>query len=255
MRPVVIKYIVWRKRRHAHYSRPDVHFSIIIAATEPFRRLPIESYLFVMKIDIHVHCSELSNCGRNTAVEMVEAAIEAELDGLVFTNHHKYMPPEMIAELNNRYAPFRVFNGIESTIEGEDMLIIGSMRDAYKTGKDCSYTRTLSQVRADGGCMVIAHPFRLHEEFRMDIHADPPDALEYASTNIYAENYDRIIRLAEELGIPATAASDAHRAEDVGCRYLELEADVNDEKTLAGLIRRGGFACVTERNIQRIGAK
>ena len=211
--------------------------------------------LFVMKIDIHVHCSELSACGRNTMVEMVEAAIESDLDGIVFTNHHKYVPAEDIVELNNRYAPFRVFNGIESTIGGEDLLIIGTMRKAYTSGKDCNYTHTLNQVRADGGCVVIAHPFRLHEEFQMDLQADPPDALEYASTNIYAENYDRIIKLAEDLGIPATVASDAHRAEDVGCRYLDFEVDVNDEKMLAELIRQGRFACVTERNIQRIGAK
>lgn len=208
-----------------------------------------------MKIDIHVHCSELSACGRNTAAEMVEAAVVAGLDGIVFTNHHQYMPGEEIAEFHRRYSPFRVFNGIESTIEGEDLLIIGSTRKDYQSGKDCIYTHTISKVRADGGCVVIAHPFRLHEEFQMDLHADPPDALEYASTNIYAENYDRIISLAEDIGIPVTVASDAHRAEDVGCRYLDFDFEIDDEKTLAALIRQGRFTCVTERNIQRIGAK
>ncbi len=224
-------------------------------ASRPYPRNSIIQREIGMKIDIHVHCSELSNCGRNPAVEMIEAGIEAGLDGLVFTNHHKFVPDEQIAQYNSRYAPFRVFNGIECTIEKEDLLIIGSQRAEYTSPKEWSYSAILRQVHDDGGCVVIAHPFRLHEEFQMDLHAEPPDALENSSVNVHAENYARIRQFAEEIGAPVTAASDAHRAEDVGCRYLEFDGDIDDEKALAGMIRQGRFECVIAWNIQRVAAK
>ena len=37
-----------------------------------------------MKVDVHVHCSELSACGRNTAREMIEAILQEPEVGRIY---------------------------------------------------------------------------------------------------------------------------------------------------------------------------
>ncbi len=39
-------------------------------------------------IDLHTHTSYSSACGRMSAEELIEAAIEAGLDGVAVTEHH-----------------------------------------------------------------------------------------------------------------------------------------------------------------------
>ncbi|HSQ39581.1 MAG TPA: hypothetical protein VLM78_05425, partial [Anaerolineales bacterium] len=48
------------------------------------------------------------------------------LDALVITDHALLVPAEHIQALNRQYAPFRIFGGIEITVqEEEDLLVLG----------------------------------------------------------------------------------------------------------------------------------
>jgi len=66
-----------------------------------------------MKIDLHVHCKELSPCGRSSEEEQIIAAINSGLDAIVFTDHNLLMPKHRLKFFNQKYEPFQIFGGIE----------------------------------------------------------------------------------------------------------------------------------------------
>ena len=66
-----------------------------------------------MNIDLHVHASERSKCARSSEQELIREGIRIGLDALVFTDHNRLVPPERLVELNEEFAPFRIFGGIE----------------------------------------------------------------------------------------------------------------------------------------------
>jgi hypothetical protein len=87
-----------------------------------------------MKIDLHVHTRERSPCACSSTDEMILAAVDRGLDGLVITDHDRLVPTEDLAYLNAKYAPFRVFGGIEVTTRGEHVLVLGVQDEALRIG-------------------------------------------------------------------------------------------------------------------------
>jgi predicted metal-dependent phosphoesterase TrpH len=139
-----------------------------------------------MKIDLHVHCQERSSCGKATEEAQVQAAIAAGLDAIVFTDHHRLAPIERLEALNQQYAPFRIFGGIEITAQGEDFLVLG-MRHPDLESPDWSYPALYQFVREHGGYIAMAHPFRYRKAIELDLEQFTPDAIEACSPNTPAD--------------------------------------------------------------------
>jgi predicted metal-dependent phosphoesterase TrpH len=196
-----------------------------------------------MKIDLHVHSRERSACGRSGEEKMIQAAIACGLDGLAFTDHHRLVPAERLAELNHRYAPFRVFGGIEvSVVEGEDVLVLG-VRDPALESRDWPYSDLFAFARARAGFLVLAHPFRYHDTIQVDIEQYPPDAIELCSKNIRASDEPRIREVVERCGLRPLCNSDAHRAMDVGLYHSQLGRTPRDERDLLEVLRARDYTC------------
>ncbi len=83
-----------------------------------------------MKIDLHVHASERSSCAVSGEESQIRAAIAAGLDGIAFTDHHRLVNPQRLEQLRQRYAPFKIYTGIEITANKEDWLVFGVVRSA-----------------------------------------------------------------------------------------------------------------------------
>jgi histidinol phosphatase-like PHP family hydrolase len=189
-----------------------------------------------MKIDLHVHARERSSCAKSGEEEMVRAAIQRGLDGLAFTDHGRLIPPRRVAGLNARYAPFRVFGGIEIRLAGEDVLVLG-LEEPLLERRKWTYPELHAFVRQHGGFLVLAHPFRYHDTVNLDVEGYPPDAIELRSVNIRADDEGRIRALAQRLDLRLLCNSDAHRAEDVGCHYNLLPRAPQDDEDLARVLR------------------
>jgi predicted metal-dependent phosphoesterase TrpH len=192
-----------------------------------------------MKIDMHVHTKERSPCAHSTEEEMIEAAIEHGLDGLVITDHERLVPCERLRALNARYAPFRVFGGVELHVEGEDLLVLG-VHDAALEARTWHYPALHRWVVQRGGALILAHPFRHRKEICVDIETYPPHAIEVRSINTPAEEEAHIRAIAERLGLDPVCNSDAHRAADMGRYYTSLTQDPVDDQELAQSLRNGG---------------
>jgi predicted metal-dependent phosphoesterase TrpH len=78
-----------------------------------------------IKIDLHVHAKERSVCSKVSEEEMIQTAIDAGLDAIVFTDHNKLTPKRTLNKLNRQFAPFRIFGGIEVSIKNEHIIVLG----------------------------------------------------------------------------------------------------------------------------------
>ena len=136
-----------------------------------------------MKLDLHVHTSEVSGCGRVPAAEMARLYHEAGYDGIVITDHliagkNQEMPmPERAAWYLSGYRAAKaegeklgltVLLGAEARMAGgdEDFLLFGAGED------DIPWLMALLDGGADEGAfyqavhatgrmlLIQAHPFR-----------------------------------------------------------------------------------------------
>ena len=199
----------------------------------------------MMKIDLHVHASERSVCATIGEEQQIQAAIAAGLDAIAFTDHHRFMTVERLDELNNLYSPFRVFNGIEISVDGEDILVFGVHAHELET-TSLHYPWLHSYVRSYGGLMILAHPYRFRDEISIPIQQYPPDLVEYRSTNTPKTAEDKIMDLSRRLGIGLVCNSDAHNTDKLGLFYNILPVVVQNERELidAFLVKQPTcFAC------------
>ena len=200
-----------------------------------------------MRIDLHVHSKERSACGRASEEEQIRAAMAAGLDAIVFTDHHRLAPLERLKKLNDRYAPFRIFSGIEITTNGEDVLVLG-LYDAALENPKWAYPDLHAFVRARGGFIALAYPFRYHsDKITIELEQFVPDALEVRSINTPVAAEDRIREIASRLGIPVVCNSDAHSSDALGTYYNVLERFPSDEQEMIALLRSGRFTCSHRR--------
>ncbi len=194
-----------------------------------------------MKIDLHVHASERSGCSVAGEEEIIRAAIGFGLDALAFSDHQLLVPPERLAELNAKFAPFRIFSGIEiHTVEEEDVLVIG-VSDPRIEKRAWTYPALFDFVRDRAGFLAVAHPFRYRDTVNLDFQERVPDALEVSSFNIRPEREPLIRSLAERLGCRLMCSSDAHSTDIVGICRLDVEGEPADNAALVRLLKGGRY--------------
>jgi histidinol phosphatase-like PHP family hydrolase len=195
-----------------------------------------------VKIDLHVHSKERSACGRASEEEQIRAAIDSGLDAIVFTDHHRLISSERLQQLNEKYAPFRIFGGVEITADGEDVLVLG-VHDTELENLAWSYPALHAFVRTRGGFIALAHPFRWHSDVTLEFERFVPDAIEVRSINTPPDAEERIRDFAARLGIPVLCNSDAHNTGQFGMYFNALERPPADEQDLVALLRSGQFSC------------
>ena len=203
-----------------------------------------------MKIDCHVHAKELSACAVDREEDMIRAAVVYGLDGLVFTNHGKYIKKERVEELNKKFSPFRVFQGIEvDTEEKEEFIVIGFHEPSLEA-PGWKYADLHALVRARAGFIALAHPFRYRKEILVDVKAYPPDAIEVSFS---VANQDKIKDLLKAAKARPIASSDGHRVMHVGMFYSYLHAVPKDETELAVILKKGSYeVCGMPERLKKI---
>ena len=144
-----------------------------------------------MLIDLHAHTQGISWCCRQPAPVILRTAREHDMDGIVLTNHYQkcYLTDGLTAaEFAANYVKeyhytracgeeigFPVFFGLEVTMErhgGVHMLIYGVEEDFplhYPDLFDMTQTELYRLVKAHGGTMVQAHPYRQNIDRLLDV--------------------------------------------------------------------------------------
>lgn len=183
-----------------------------------------------MLIDLHAHSSGISPCCRMDAAQVVEAAKNIGLDGIVLTNHYQkeYVKGGDCAAFARRYVEeyrytkacgekigCKVFFGIEVTMEqygGVHLLIYGVGEDFVLQNPaifDCSQKNLYRLVRDWGGALIQAHPMRKGKNVLLDIQY--LDGVELNCHPKYdCTHLQELSALAKENGLILTAGGDFH---------------------------------------------
>lgn len=167
---------------------------------------------------------------------MVQAAIAAGLDAMVFTDHYSLADQARLRVLNERYAPFRIYGGIEITADGEDWLVLG-LQNPELEREDWRYPALHRYVRSHGGYIILAHPFRYSPRINADIQKFKPDGIEVRSRNTPANREKEITTLAGTLGLRLFVNSDAHSVRAIGAYYNEIAVNLDGDRGLIDTLR------------------
>lgn len=200
-----------------------------------------------MIIDLHVHTSRHSACGKSTPEEMMQAARDRGLDGVVLTEHNVVWRDDEFDALRKACPGLRIFRAAEiSTAEGEDMLVYGVPDIGPLSGRQPAAS-VVEQARRAGGASILAHPLRYHEWIAEPLLRTPPDACEAWSMNIFAYQRTPIREFSERTGCGLVAASDAHHWASLGAYAVRFDRPLRDETDLAAALRARAYAPLQDR--------
>jgi predicted metal-dependent phosphoesterase TrpH len=208
-----------------------------------------------MLVDLHVHTSRYSACGRATPEEMMRQAVDVGLDGVVLTEHNLVWPDDEIDALRAQFPRLTIWQGVEITsAEGDDYLLYGLTSAAehadephLKHGTEGE--RLVQRAHELGLVVVLAHPYRYRDEAPAFLAREPVDGIEIMSANILNYAHGRAVALAEELGAFVVATSDGHNTKALGVYAVRFDSDGLDarldERALARVLIERRFAlCV-----------
>lgn len=207
-------------------------------------------------IDMHVHTARGSADSSLTVEQMVEAAREAEIDGVLVAEHIKQWPACM-AERVSRESGLAVCTAAEWVSEYGHVLVLG-------VNPDVRYVGPLNEMRAivddAGGFMILAHPFRYFPGSMNLLFARWPGAgrmspSELARHPAFAlvdevevlnngctDGENRLARvIACALGKRGVGGSDAHSRGEVGRFVTVFDGPVTGTDDLISHLRAGCF--------------
>ena len=218
-----------------------------------------------MKIDLHVHTSEVSMCGQMPAREVVERYKDAGYDAIVITNHfnldtashfERHGEPDFIKAYNYGYElaeeagkelGMTVLKGFELRFNENynDYLLYGFPEDLEKDYKEIFAMRPRDfakiaserdflfyQAHPFRNGMVINHPGAL---FGIEVHNGHPD---HDSRNDIARAW------AEKYGLHMISGSDCHFSRGVGQAGIITDAKVETMNDLVEVLRTDNYTLI-----------
>ncbi len=214
-----------------------------------------------MKIDLHVHTSEISGCANVTADDAVRMYAEAGYDAIVITNHyasynkHRFQNAgidfmtafeacyEKAKAAGEKYG-IKVLCGYELRFNQNenDYLVYGM---TPKTARECDSIfamtpREFSVFAKERGILFYqAHPFRNHMTvvypaylFGIETKNGNP---RHDSRNDIADHW------ADKFSLHKIGGSDFHQPEDLASSGIETDCDVNTMEDLIEVLKKDAY--------------
>lgn len=194
-----------------------------------------------MKIDMHLHTSEYSNCASSSIKDQLKRALDLGLDAVFITDHMQLFPEDQLDRLRKKFPTLRIFQGIEVTVQGsgwEDFIVLG-IHDPFINGDKWTYPELHQYVRANNGYMIHAHPFRYSDRVSSNTLTYPPDAVEIMSSNLQPSGIAMRTNYAKKLGAITVANSDSHHTSSTGKYYTEIDGWYDYEEDIIKALRDG----------------
>jgi predicted metal-dependent phosphoesterase TrpH len=196
------------------------------------------------------------------AEELIEAAIEAGLDGVAVTEHHLIEGAAVAQEVGRKKYGFPVFRGVEAqaTVIG-DVLVFGYYRDL---SPQISWADLRQIVSEAGGLMIAAHPFRNWDHVSLwnylEEHDLPVDhrlanrsslqgltAIEVQNGGCTTGENAQAADLAGILSLPGVGGSDAHSPDKVGRAGTWFPGKIETDGELVAALLQGSYRPVDRR--------
>lgn len=165
-------------------------------------------------IELHSHSIELSLDSGTSAASLIARAKLTGLDAICLTEHNALWEPIDLRELAER-CEFPVFPGIELGTDAGHVLAFGF--DRYRP-ELLVLERLRPIAEREGAVLVLAHPMRPFHGILPPWSEFPGwfDGVEVINGDHSDTEDGYLVRQAADLGLAATAGSDAHTREAVG---------------------------------------
>ena len=154
------------------------------------------------------------------------------LDGIAITDHDTLKGYYQTINLLQHQSEFLVIPGIEILLREGHMIVLGVHEEPRKPL--LSIHDLNDYAKEQGGIIVIPHPYR-PDGLGERAETCPADAVEVLNPRATGSDNWRAKLLAEARGLCKVAGSDAHRGENLGGAYTELESDKEVESVLKAI--------------------
>jgi predicted metal-dependent phosphoesterase TrpH len=194
----------------------------------------------VNRYDLQVH-TNASPCSRASPADVVDAAIDAGLDGIAITNHDTLAGYNEVADL----APtdLMVIPGVEVTTTQGHLLALYINEEPPQSDP----VTVIEHIHKQGGIAILSHPFdRFREYFHtnLDTIASHVDAVEAQNSRCLLPRFNRRAKeFATQHDLAITGGSDAHFAMEVGRATTICDSTLREaiKSTTSQTAGRGGY--------------
>jgi predicted metal-dependent phosphoesterase TrpH len=186
-------------------------------------------------IDAHVHTADSYDSAARVD-DVLAAAAEAGLDGLVVTDHDAIERSRAAAKRAPDYGLVGV-PGVEVSTADGHLLALG-VEERPAAGH--SLRASVARVRESGGVAVVPHPFQVsrHGVPRERLH-DCDGVETFNAHTVTGVRNRQAGRFARREGYPSFGGSDAHRAAAVGRAYTAVETESLTADAVLDAMRAG----------------
>ena len=178
-----------------------------------------------MRFELHCHTNH-SHCSNLTPRLILETSKKRKLDGVCITDHDTFQGAIQV-EKANKDKNFMVVKGTEFSTPAGHLIGLFLRQQIKYSPKQHSLKWLVDQIHKQKGLIILAHPgtivrfsdFSIEEYKKLDI-----DAVEgYNARNVFAIENSYSIKIAQQLGKPIVAGSDAHFTWEIGRNTVECD--------------------------------
>lgn len=221
----------------------------------------------MFKVDLHVHTSEVSSCGKVTAAETVRLYKQAGFDAICITDHYSKGDIERLKKKSGyKDIVSAYYEGYYKALEegekigltvipsmelrpievGNDYLIVGMTPEFLKDHTDL-HTLSLKALNillhSNDMLLIQAHPFRPNINIS---DYTVLDGIEVYNGHICHDSQnDTAYSYAKERGFLMTASSDCHWVEDVARGAVIFDERVKDAKDIVRKLNENNYELFT----------
>jgi len=194
----------------------------------------------VKQYDLQVH-TDVSSCSRASPADVVDAAVDAGIDGIAITNHDTLAGYDEVADLAP--ADLTVIPGVEVTTTQGHLLALYVNNEPPQSDP----ITVIKHIHEQDGIAILSHPFdqfRKYYDTDLDAIASRVDAVEAQNSRCLLLRFNRRAReFAIQHDLAITGGSDAHFPMEVGRSATVCELPLREaiESTATQTAGRGGY--------------
>ncbi len=186
----------------------------------------------MFRFDFHIH-SEYSCDSTRSIASIVDAALKKGLSGIAIADHNTFegnLAAQKYVEENS--IPLKIIPAQELETDEGEILALFIKREI----KSKKFPDVLLEVHAQGGLIVMPHPYRNFPGFTK--HASKFDFIEVHNSRTYTPENLKAMELAKRHGVMEIVGSDAHWLHEIGHDVVVFQS----LKDIRGQLLRGLYA-------------
>ncbi len=185
-----------------------------------------------MKFDLHVH-SAYSDDSDLHPEKIIKTAETKDLDGIAFLDHNTLDGYFKAKDLDTDLI---IVPAIEVSTRKGHVMALGVQEEIEER---LSIEETTEKIKERGGLSIAVHPHRFRSGLgEKNVMENDWDGIEGLNGRSWEWNNNKAQKIAEDLGLPVTGGSDAHRLKSIGEAFTLFE-NIGDWEDVIEEVKRG----------------